>query len=97
MKKSGQTKTMALSNACAWACWVFVSTDMPKRKVLQRASQHFGVSAAAVERAVLSSQGENYLAERAERMVEEYRPRYAASNSRLGCMCRQFDRHLRDL
>jgi predicted nuclease of restriction endonuclease-like RecB superfamily len=97
MKKPDQMKAMTLSNACGWACWTFENTDMPKRKVLQRASQRFGVSMAAIERAVLAAMGEGRLAERAERMVEQFKPQYAASNSRLAGMCRQLDKHLRDI
>ena len=97
MKKSDQMKTIALSSAYGWACWTFENTDMPKRRVLQRASQRFSVSMAAVERAVVAGMGDDYLAERGERMVEQFKPRYAASNSRFGRMCRQFDKHLRDI
>ncbi|MGC9216772.1 hypothetical protein [Acidithiobacillus sp.] len=70
---------------------------MPKRKVLRRAAQRFGVSMAAVEREVLKALGEEYLAERAERMVEDYRPSFAVRNSRIARVCRDIDKHWKAL
>jgi len=52
---------------------------------------------AAVEREVLKALGEEYLAERAERMVEAYRPRFAARNSRIARVCRETDKHWKAL
>lgn len=97
MKKPDQAEANVLSDACGWACWVFVNTNMPKSQVLKRASRRFGIPAAAIERAVLSTLGKDVMAERGERMKEQYMPRYAASNSRTARLCRQIDRHLRDL
>jgi hypothetical protein len=97
MTRFEPSKSPALAQACGWACWVFENTDMPKRKVLQRAARRFGVSMAAVEREVLKALGEEYLAERAERMVEAYRPRFSAHNSRIARVCRETDKHWKAL
>jgi len=88
------SKRQALAQACGWACWIFEHTDMPKRKVLRRAAQRFDVSMAAVERGVLKTLGEEFLA---ERMVESYRPRFAARNSRIAHVCRDIDKHCKAL
>lgn len=86
-----------LKDACRWACWVFENTDMPKRKVLQRASQRFGVPAAALERTVIATKGPDYLGERAERMLARYRQNYAAPSCVSARSMRPFDKHWKNL
>jgi hypothetical protein len=74
-----RTETTAIQEAVRWACWVLDRTDMPKRKVLKRASLRFGIPAAAVERAVIAERGPDYLSERSERMLSKYRAQHAAN------------------
>jgi hypothetical protein len=95
MKRTDANRSLPV--ACHWACWVLEHTDMPKQKVFRRASQRFGIPAAAIERAVVTILGEVYLSARANRMVEKYHARYAANNSRPSRICRDFDKHFRDI
>lgn len=86
-----------LKEAVRWACWVFENTDMPKRKVLQRTAQRFGIPAVAVERAVIAEKGKEYLGERAERMLAMYRPKYAAPSCSSARTMRPYDKHWKNL
>ncbi|MBU2771161.1 MULTISPECIES: hypothetical protein [Acidithiobacillaceae] len=86
-----------LDEAVRWAGWVLDRTDMPKKKVFRRASLRFGVPAAAVERALITARGPDYLSERSERMLAKYRPQYAANACVSARSLRPFDQHWRGL
>lgn len=60
--------------ACAWACWVLKNTDMPKAKALRAASKKFGVTQAAVDRAVTLALGEDWLRDRGRYLTQKYAP-----------------------
>ncbi len=87
----------AVQAAVRWACWMFDHTDMPKRKVLQRASLRFGVPATAVERAVVAARGPDYLSERSERMLSKYRAQHAADTCVSARGFRPYDKHWKSL
>ncbi|MGE0047706.1 MAG: hypothetical protein AB7T01_02060 [Acidithiobacillus sp.] len=91
MKK--QEPQVSIQDACRWACWVFDNTDMPKRKVLQRAAQRFGVTAKAVERAIDVAKGPDYLSERSERMLQKYRSEHSAESCQSARSLRPYRSH----
>ncbi len=61
-----------LQTACSMACEMLEDTDTPKSKVFRYASNEFGVSMAAVERAVKARMGEEWLRERGMQMAMKY-------------------------
>ncbi|MDD2748987.1 MULTISPECIES: hypothetical protein [Acidithiobacillus] len=70
---------------------------MQKNKVYKVVARKFELSAAAVKRDVIVIKGAEWLSARDEMMIKTYRPQYAAENGRSGSLCRQLDKHLRNI
>ncbi|MBU2739581.1 hypothetical protein HJG40_12475 [Acidithiobacillus sp. ATCC 19703] len=85
------------TKAALWAINLLEKTTMPKSKAFKLAAEQFGLSAASIKREVVARKGEEWLSARDERMMEKYRPQYAARNRRSGQLCRQLDKHLRNI
>ena len=95
---------MTIEDAIGWATWTVENTDMGMARILKRASEKFEVKQSEVRRAIYDKFGEEYLSERAERMIAKGR-QYAPSEVKEKMKSRsnvykenqQAERHIRDI